>query len=100
MRIGFFRAMLLVAVTTPTIGAQDAKPSANLELEGKFRWITYMAFSPDGKILAASHCWSHGPCFVTLWDATNGNQLRKLDGPEVVGSDPLAGERLRLQLSV
>ncbi len=55
MRQGFMLAMLCVAVTTPTVGGQDAKPFANLELEGKSRWITYMAFSPDGKTFAASH---------------------------------------------
>jgi WD40 repeat protein len=86
MQQAFVLAMLWVTFTPPTLGAHDAKPFANLELEGKFRWITYMAFSPDGKTFAASHCWSHGPCFVTLWDTANGNPLRKINSPEVVFS--------------
>ena len=91
MRHGFVLAMLLVVVITTTVGAQEAKPFARLELEGKFRWITYMAFSPDGKTFATSHCWSHGPSFVTLWDTAKGEQLRKIDGPEgVLAFNPLA----------
>jgi WD40 repeat protein len=91
MRQGFVFATLLVATSLPTVGAQDAKPFARLELNGKFRWITHSTFSPDGKTLATSHCWSHGPSFVTLWDTANGNQLRKIDGPQALLSfNPLA----------
>jgi WD40 repeat protein len=86
MRHGFVLGLLCVAVTTPAAHAQDAKPFAHLELEGKFKWVTYMAFAPDGKMFAASHCWSHGPCYVTLWDTEEGNQLRKINGPEAVMS--------------
>jgi WD40 repeat protein len=90
MRHGFVLATLLVVGITTTVGAQDAKPFARLELEGKFRWITYMAFSPDGKTFAASHCWSHGPTFVTLWGTAKGEQIRKIDGPEgVLAFNPL-----------
>jgi WD40 repeat protein len=90
MRQGFVFALFVIAVTPRDVGAQDGKPFANLTLEGKFRWITYMAFSPDGKTFAASHCWSHGPSFVTLWDAANGKHLRKINGPEgVLSYNPL-----------
>jgi WD40 repeat protein len=71
----------MLSVTRSAVG-QEAKPYISLVLEGKFRWINYMAFSNDGAVFAASHCWSHGPSFVTLWDAKTGNKLRTVDGPE------------------
>ncbi len=81
MQWRFGLAILSFIIATPIISAQEAKPFANLELKGKDRFITNMAFSPDGKIFAALHCWSVGPCSVTLWDTANGKELRKNDCP-------------------
>jgi WD40 repeat protein len=87
---GCLFGLICVALTITATHAQDAKPFAKLEVKGKHRWITYLAFSPDGKTLAASHCAKFGPTFVTLWDAANGKRLREVDGPVgVLNYNPL-----------
>ena len=84
MRQGYLLGLLCAALTAAPACAQDAKPFARLEIKGDHRWVTDTAFSPDGKTFAATHCSKFGPTFVTLWDATNGKQICKVDGPEGV----------------
>src|SRR5262249_39725926 len=91
MRLGLLFTTLWVGTSLPFASAQAAEPYARLELDGKCRSIPYSAFSPDAKMRATSHCWSHGPSFVTLWDTANGKQLRKIDGPKaLLAFNPLA----------
>ncbi len=61
---------------------QEAKPYAELAIEGDYNWITYLALSGNGKVFAVSHADSDGPCFVTLFDAVSGKLLRQVDGPK------------------
>ena len=44
MRHAFLLVVLFALITVPALHAQDVKPFAHLELDGKFRWITFMAF--------------------------------------------------------
>ncbi len=87
----FVLALLCPIIATTTFSGQEAKPFAKLELQGKDRFITSMAFSVDGKVFAACHCWSLGPCSVTLWDTVTGKRLRKIDCPigAVASTPPL-----------
>jgi WD40 repeat protein len=84
MRHQYVLGLLCAALVIAPARAQDAKPFARLEVNGKFRWITDVAFSTDTKTFAAIHTHSHGPTFVTLFDATTGKRIRQVEGPEGV----------------
>jgi len=64
------------------VAGKEAKPFAEIAIEGNHRWIGYFSFSGDGKVFAVSHCWSLGPSFVSLFDAASGKLLRRVDGAE------------------
>jgi WD40 repeat protein len=99
MKQGMLIGSLYLVLSVAHSVAQEPRPFAKLAVVGKHRFITYLAFSPDGKTLAASHCSRFGLTFVTFWNAADGKRIETTDGPQAVrGFNPLVfspnGKRL------
>ncbi len=78
-RRSLFTACLLATllVTAPTGWAQE---TTTLSQYGD--WVTAVAFSPDGKVLASAggESLQYRPGSVRLWDVSSGKQLASLEG--------------------
>lgn len=59
------------------LDATSGKEQQTMRVEGSKVWA--MAFSPDGKTLAATSGWNHGR--IHLFDVATGKETRTIDGP-------------------
>ena len=72
----------LAATSTPTESPKETITDAVRTLTGHTRSVNGVAFSPDGKLLAAGS----GDNMVMLWDAASGKEVRTLAATSSVGS--------------
>jgi RNA polymerase sigma factor (sigma-70 family) len=70
-----------------TIGLWDVNTGKSLAKFASREWVSSLAFSPDGKILASAS-W-HGSTKPHLWDAATGKELRFLEQRSSIGAPNL-----------
>jgi WD40 repeat protein len=87
-RTSHLMAVVAASLSVGSLFAQDQKPAAEPTLAGTERWVTSVAFLPDGTLVGAGgESLQFRPGDLKLWDAKSGQQTASLNTAEAHGTN-------------